>query len=225
MPFKIYNSGLLLFTFINLNLYLAVETEQPISVYDISEEEVSKYAALLQKGKGLPSLIKDSFDLHFQEFRGITDQELQVISKRVSDKVLQAAINQVVLIGDGGKQIKNARLSYNNNGYKTAFVAFRMNSDGKYDVVYCLAEQVRDINWEKIGYAAVIAGGTAVAVSLAMPGVGLVIGGAIVGATVTVTACAATAIGAYQNNYVEMENALLGYIGKELKDKRLLPLA
>jgi len=64
-----------------------------------------------------------------------------------------------------------------------------------------------------------MAGGVALAVSAAMPGVGLVIGGV----TIAAAACAPAAIGIYQN-YFEMQNVVIGYIGKELADRQLLLL-
>jgi hypothetical protein len=223
MSLKIYNNVLLLLTFLNLNLYLVVETQQPISIYDISQDEVSKYADVLEKNDGLPALAKQSFDFDFNVHRSITDREFQTVAERISDKLLKKLATQMVLIGENGVKYSNTTLD-DDIGFKTAFFAFRRNSDGKYDVVYCTAKQIRDINWEKIGYATVIAGGTALAVSVAMPGVGLVIGGVIVGATAAATACTATAIGAYQKNYIEMQNVIIGYIGKELSDRKLLLL-
>jgi len=205
-------------------LYLVVQTQQPISVYDISQDEVSKYVDAVEKSDGLFSLAKQSFNFDFKVYRGITDRELQTIAGRIPDNLLKELVTQIVLIGENGLTYANRTLD-NDMGFKTAFSAFRRNSDGKYDVVYCTAKQIREINWEKIGYGTVIAGGTALAVSVAMPGVGLVIGGAIVGATAAATACTAAAIGAYQKNYIEMQNVILGYIGKELSDRKLLLLS
>ena len=214
-----YNQALVLLTFLNLQLHLVAETKQPISVYDISQDEVSKYVDVVEKNNGLFSLVKESFDMDFHIYRGINDQELQTASRRIPDKLLQKLVNQIVLIGGNGVKYAN-RTSDNGVGFKTAFIAFRRNFDGNYDVVYCTAEQTREINWEKIGFTTVIAGTTALAVSLTMPGVGFALGSVIVGAT----AAAPTGIAFVQQNFMEMQNVVIGYIGKELSERKLLVL-
>ena len=210
---------LLLFTFLGSYRSLVAETQRPISVYDISHDEVSKYAEVVDKNNGLFSLVKDSFDFNVHINRGITDEEFQTISKRIPDDLLKELASQTVLVGDpGGAKYAN-RTFDEDMRFKSAFIAFRKNPNGKYDIVYCTAEQTREINWKKIGYTTVMAGGVALAVSAAMPGVGLVIGGV----TIAAAACAPAAIGIYQN-YFEMQNVVIGYIGKELADRQLLLL-
>lgn len=215
---KNYTDALILFIFLNLHVYLVAETQQVISIHDISQNEVSKYVEVVEKSKGLFSLVEESFHFDVHTYRDITDQELQIISERISDNVLKTLASQTVLVGENGVKYGN-RTSDKDIGFKTAFIAFRRNSNGKYDVVYCTAEQTREINWKKIGYTTVISGGVALAVSAAMPGVGLVIGGIVVGTA----ACLPASLGYYQN-YFEMQNVVIGYIGKELADRKLLLL-
>ncbi|CAF0719059.1 unnamed protein product [Adineta steineri] len=222
MSLKTYNNILLSLTFLIVNLYLVVETQQAISVHDISQDEVTKYVDVVEKSNGLFSLAKESFHFDFNVYRGITDVELPTIGGKISDELLKNLVSQIVLLGENGVKYANRTLD-NEKGFKTAFLAFRKDRDGKYDVVYCTAKQTKEINWKKIGYTTVIAGTTALAMSVAMPGVGLVIGGLIVSGTAAITAGTATTLGCYQN-YMDMQNVILGYIGKELSDRKLLVL-
>ncbi|CAF0879266.1 unnamed protein product [Adineta steineri] len=219
MSLKIHNNVLLLFAFVIVNLYLVVETQQPISVYDISQDEVSKYIDVVEKSNSLSSLAKESFHFDFNVYRGIITAELRTIGEEISDNVLKDLVNETVLAGKSGITYANRTLD-DGKGFKTAFLAFRRIDDGTYDVVYCIAKQTKEINWKKIGYTTVIVGGMVIATSVATGGVGIIIGSAIiVGA-----GAAATVTGAYQN-YMDMQNVLLGYIGKELSDRKLLLLA
>ncbi|CAF0839531.1 unnamed protein product [Adineta steineri] len=236
MSLKIHNNVLLLLTFVIVNLYLVVETQQPISVYDISQDEVSKYIDEVEKHNGLLSLVRESFHIDFDVYRSITDVELRTIGRTISDDVLKNLVSRIVLVGENGLKYANRTLD-NETGFKTVFFAFRRNLNGKYDVVYCTAKQIRDIDLTKIGYIAVIAGITASAVPLAVPyvamavpyvglaaaSVGLVApyAGLKIGAAAV---CAVAGTGFYQQNYMEMQNVILGYIGNELSNRKLLVL-
>ncbi|CAF0847877.1 unnamed protein product [Adineta steineri] len=224
MSLKIHNNVLLLLTFVIVNLYLVVETQQAISVYDISEDEVAKYVDEVEKSSGLLSLVQESFHMDFNVHRGIIDEELETIGRKISDELLKNLVSQIVLVGENGVKYANRTLD-NETGFKTVFFAFRRNLNGKYDVVYCTAKQTRDINLTKIGYTALVAGTAATILSVAVPYVGIpvtlkmaatYVSGAVVAAT-----CAAAGIGNRQK-HMELQNVLLGYIGKELSDRKLL---
>ena len=193
------------------------------AIYDISKSEVQQYTDQLKRTSGLFSLIEESFNFDFAEYRGVTDGDLVAILRRISDEQLKDVIMEITLVGDGPAKSSD-RGVVNEKGYKKAFFASKKRSDGKYDIVYCTATQLRTIDWEAIGWATLVASGIATGVAVALPGVGLGVGTAIVGGTAAATAATGGIVGALQKKFKKMPNVIMGYIGQELENKKLIQI-
>jgi hypothetical protein len=193
------------------------------AVYDVTKIEVQQYTDQVKRTSGLFSLIQESFDFDFGEYRGVTEADLATISRRISDQQLKDVISEIALVGDGPAKSSDKSV-VNGKGYKKAFFAAKKRSDGKYDVVYCTATQIRTIDWEAIGWATLVAGGIATGVAVALPGVGVVAGAAIVGGTAAATAATGGIVGALQKKFKKMPNVIMGYIGQELTNKNLMQI-
>ena len=217
------NKMLLLFTLLWLNVYSSTETQYSISVNDISKDEVDQYRKVVENTNGLFSLVKESFSFEVTVFRGITDDELQKVPARITNELTRKLVSRTILAGSAGARYANQTLQ-SDKGFTTAFIAFQRNSDYTYNVVYCNAEQIRTIDWVKIGGVTVGTGGTALVASVIIPGVGLVIGSVVVVGTIVASTCAAYSIATAQKSYIEMQNVVIGYIGQELSNRKLLEL-
>lgn len=195
-------------------------------IYDISRNEVTQYTEQVKSTNGVFSMIQESFHFDFATYQGIDDKDLQTITRRVHDDHLKNLLNQAVLAGANGSKYTNHSVA-GETGFKKAFLAFKKVND-KYDVVYCVATQIRNVDWGKVGAAlgiGAVGGAVVGGAILLIPGVNiaaapLFMGGAAIGAGVGGGCATAAAI--IQKR--DISNVVMGYIGKELSDRNLLRL-
>jgi hypothetical protein len=195
-------------------------------IYEISRSEVVRYTDQVKSTQGVFSMIQESFHFDFTTFQSIDDDDLQRIIRRVQDDHLRTLLEQSILAGDNGSKYSDHSVP-GEIGFKKAFFAFKKRN-GKYDVVYCTATQIRQADWGKIGAAIgllTIAGGVAGGAALFIPGVNVAVGAAILGGAAAGAGVGAVGAGAaaiIQKR--DISNVVMGYIGKELSDRNLLRL-
>ncbi|CAF1445257.1 unnamed protein product [Adineta ricciae] len=195
-------------------------------IYDIARRDVIEYTTQVKNTQGVFSMIHESFEFHFGTYQGISDSDLQTIARRLNDKDLEELLLQTVLAGDGAAKYKDHSVA-GEIGFRKVFVAFK-KINGKYDIVYCKATQIRRADWGKIGATIGLTSflGGLVGVGLTfvpivnVAAAPLILGGAAAGGAAGAAAAGTAAV----TQKRDISNVVMGYIGKELSDRNLLRL-
>merc|ERR1712032_851986 len=159
-----------------------------------------------------------SFKFDFEVFRGITQAEFVLLSefrRKAGEDALADILDQILLIGEGGKKLVT---SVSPDSRLKQIIAYGARDDGKFDLIVARGVQTKALNWGKIaGFTGVSAGlGVLAYLATGSGSAGCLVGGA------GITATAGKSI--YDNSQ-EMPDVTSGYILQQLENQNVISLA